>query len=125
MVIGAWGGKDGFLLSFLFLSFLFGRFAFKVKQGSKHGWVAARGGGRVRGQPEASGSLRTRQQEGHIVMRVPLVLESYANGMTTAYFYLLSVTRVLQKYSEHAQKKSPPVNIINAAASNAAASFLK
>ena len=44
MVIGAWGRKDGFLLSFLFLSFLFGRFAFKVKQGSKHGWVAARGG---------------------------------------------------------------------------------
>jgi hypothetical protein len=42
MVICAWGRKDGLLLSFLFLSFLFGRFAFKVKQGSKHGWVAAR-----------------------------------------------------------------------------------
>ena len=99
MVIGAWGGKDGFLLSFLFLSFLFGRFAFKVKQGSKHGWVAARGGEgerkKIAGRAEKSlGSLRTKSKRATMTLRVPLVLESYANGMTTAYFYLLSVIRV-------------------------------
>jgi hypothetical protein len=54
------------------------------------------GGGRGegKGQPEKSGSLRTKSKRATTNIRVPLVLESYANGMTTAYFYLLSVTRV-------------------------------
>jgi hypothetical protein len=48
----------------------------------------------LRGLPEKSGSLRTKSKRATMNIRVPLVLESYANGMTTAYFYLLSVTRV-------------------------------